>query len=103
MVKKTRHKTNNYRKISKKTANGIIDRFKYLESTLPAQCNSTVDSRIKKYPKILNILPRAVHLFGRQKLALTGNCESIANQEISNNPGHFIAFVKEILSYIVQN
>ena len=44
-----------------------------------------------------------MHLFGRQKLALTGNRESIADQEISDKPGNFIAFIKEIASYIVQN
>ena len=76
---------------------------------LPSYRNQSIDL-VKKtrhetnnYRKSTKYITRAVHLFGRQKLALTGNRESIADQEISDKPGNFIAFIKEIASYIVQN
>ena len=40
-----------------------------------------------------------MHLFGRQNLILRGHRESIADQKISDNPGHFIAFLREIANY----
>ena len=66
--------------------------FEYARSRVPAHCNSTLDSRIKKYPKIQKILARAMRLFGRQNLALRGHCESIGDQEINDIPGNFIVF-----------
>ena len=56
------------RKVKKK--NSITNRFEYPKSTVQVHCNSTSDSWIKKYSKILKILARVVHLFGRQILAL---------------------------------
>ena len=85
-----RHETKNYHKIAKEPENGIIDKFEYPRSTVPAQCNSTLDSRIKKYTKILNILGRVMRLLGGENLALRGHHESTADQEISDNTGNFI-------------
>ena len=87
---KNEHETNNYYEIAKKTTDAIIYSFEYPRSIVPAQCNSTLDLQIKKYPKILKISARAMYLFDRQKLALRGHHESTADQEISNNPGNFI-------------
>ena len=66
--------------------------FEYPRSKVLAHCNSTLDLGIKKCPKILKILARAMHLFGRQNLALRGHRESIADQEINDIPGNFIVF-----------
>lgn len=65
-TKKPRHEISNYHEIAQKTANGIIDMVENPKSAVPAQYKSTLDSRIKKYPKIIKIM----HLFGGQNLPI---------------------------------
>ena len=52
-----------------------ISRFEKPDTTIPSQIDATLYPRHDKYPKILEIL--AIHLLGRQGLALRGHRESM--------------------------
>lgn len=58
------------------------------KSAVPAQYKSTLDSRIKKYPKIIKIML----LFGGQNLPINRISPAIADQEINGAPGNFVLF-----------
>ena len=98
--KKSRHESNHYHQHARKTAEGVISRFKKPGTTISSQINATLNSRHNKYPQILKILARTIHLLGRQGLALKGHCESMEDRgNKDNNPGNFIEFLREIATY----
>ena len=98
--KKSRHKGNHYHQLARKIAEGVISRFEKPGTTIPSQINATLNSRHDKYPQILKILTRTIHLRGRQGIALRGHRESMDDRENKdNNPGNFIEFLREIANY----
>ena len=50
------------------------------------------------YPKIVEALARAIHLLGKQWLALLGHRESLEN-ETNENQSNFLTLVREIYCY----
>ena len=97
---KSRHEGNHYHQHARKTAEGVISRFEKPGTTIPSQINATLNSRHDKYPQILKILSRTIHLLGKQGLALRGHRESKEDRENKeNNPGNFIEFLREIANY----
>ena len=76
--------------------------FEYARSRVPAHCNSTLDSRIKKYPKIQKILARAMRLFGRQKLSGPQSQNELTDMiRISTNEKDCINSIKESKLYSI--
>ena len=78
----------------------ITSRFEKPSTAIPSQINATLNSRHDKYPKILKVLARTIHLLGRQGLALRGHRELMEDRKNkNNNPGNFIEFLREIANY----
>lgn len=99
--KKSRHQSNPYHEQAFQHAVGLIERFEQPENTLPVKLDSITAERYRKYPIILNILARVVHLLGKQGLAFRGHREVILSKEGEDhvNPGNFIMILREISNY----
>ena len=58
--------------------------------------DKTRQERLDIYLCILNTIARTVHLRGKQAIAFRGHREEIVEKNISQNPGNFIAVIREI-------
>ena len=58
--------------------------------------DENLKQRYQVYPKVIEALARAVHLLGKQGLALRGHPQS---SDATDNQGNFLTLVHEIAHY----
>lgn len=67
-------------------------------NTVRAKMNNELKERHQVCPKIVEVLAQAIHLLGKQGLALLGHRGSLEN-ETNYNQGNFLTLVREIVHY----
>ena len=78
-------------------AEGIKDRFRKPEATLPCRISKEKEVRLEKYKHILLTIARVVHMLGKQGLPFRGHRDNLKDiHEEKNNPGNFIEVLKMI-------
>ena len=79
---------------------GIKNKFENPLHALPVQNDSVVSERCKKYPIILQVIARAIHLLGKQGLVLRGDREDISDiSSNSENSRNFLMLLQKIALY----
>ena len=73
--KESRHSGNSYHQQAVDRANGIIAKFEMPANKIPVQVDEVLKERNLVYQKIVEALARAIHLLGKQGLALRGHRE----------------------------
>ena len=72
----------------------IVERFEKVVNTIDYQNNKHIQNIYKIYPRIVEVLPRIVHLLGKQGLVFREHRENLDEEEC--NMGKFLVFVKEM-------
>jgi hypothetical protein len=93
--KKKRHCDNQYHKNAMDNAERFKSRFENPSATIPLLLDNERKERYVKYQLILEKIARAVHLCGRQGIALRGHRETMTDDP-NCNPGNFLAILKEL-------
>ena len=93
--KQTLHIDNKYHGDVTKETSGIITKFEEPSNIIPRQTNVTLKERQKTYPMIVEALARIIHLIGKQGIAYRGTEEKADDSDTAENPGNFLAVVRE--------
>ena len=67
--------------------------------TIDHHSDTVYHERCNKYPKILEVIARAIHFHGRQGLALRGHKETLQESDENQNLRNFLTYLKELQNY----
>ena len=90
------HCDNEYHKHAAFDLENCVARFESSKQTVPYLVDAELKSRQEKYHHILTKIAQAVHFCGRQGIPFRGHREDILPSEAGNNPGNFIAYLRDL-------
>ena len=97
--RESNHLERKYHKDIMEDSHDLINRFEKPEGTIDYHSSTIYQERCNKYPKILEIIARAIHFHGKQGLALRGHRESLQESDENQNLGNFLTYLKELQHY----